>query len=43
MSDFHIIVIFNDYYTLIVAFLTKQKQNRYRRLPDPLSLEHFDT
>ena len=36
MSDFHIIVIFNDYYTLIVAFLTKQIQNkyRYRRLPD---------
>ena len=36
MSDFHIIVIFNDYYTLIIAFLTKQIQNRYRyrRLPD---------
>ena len=30
MSDFHIVVIFNDYYTLIVAFLTKQIQNRYR-------------
>ena len=26
MSDFHIVVFFNDYYTLIVAFLT----NRYR-------------
>ena len=24
MSDFHIVVIFNDYYTLMVAFLTKQ-------------------
>ena len=36
MSDFHIVVFFNDYYTLIVAFLTKQIQNRYRyrRLPD---------
>ena len=36
MSDFHIIVFFNDYYTLIVVFLTKQIQNRYRyrRLPD---------
>ena len=36
MSDFHIIVIFNDYYTLIIAFLMKQIQNRYRyrRLPD---------
>ena len=34
MSDFHIVVIFNDYYILIVAFLTKQIQNRYRRLPD---------
>ena len=36
MSDFHIVVIFNDYYTLIIAFLTKQIQNRYRyrRLPD---------
>ena len=36
MSDFHIVVIFNDYYTLIVAFLMKQIQNRYRyrRLPD---------
>ena len=30
MSNFHIVVIFNDYYTLIVAFLTKQIQNRYR-------------
>ena len=30
MSDFHFIVIFNDYYTLIVTFLTKQIQNRYR-------------
>ena len=30
MSDFHIVVIFNDYYTLIVAFLMKQIQNRYR-------------
>ena len=30
MSDFHIVVFFNDYYTLIVAFLTKQIQNRYR-------------
>ena len=38
MSDFHIIVFFNDYYTLIVAFLTKQIQNRYRyrHLPDSL-------
>ena len=36
MSDFHIVVFFNDYNTLIVAFLTKQIQNRYRyrRLPD---------
>ena len=36
MSDFHIVVFFNDYYTLIVAFLTKQIQNRYRYrcLPD---------
>ena len=36
MSDFHIVVFFYDYYTLIVAFLTKQIQNRYRyrRLPD---------
>ena len=36
MFDFHIVVFFNDYYTLIVAFLTKQIQNRYRyrRLPD---------
>ena len=36
MSDFHTVVFFNDYYTLIVAFLTKQIQNRYRyrRLPD---------
>ena len=36
MSDFHIVVFFNDYYTLIVAFLTKQIQNRYRyrRLSD---------
>ena len=36
MSDFHIVVLFNDYYTLIIAFLTKQIQNRYRyrRLPD---------
>ena len=30
MSNFHIVVFFNDYYTLIVAFLTKQIQNRYR-------------
>ena len=30
VSDFHIIVIFNDYYTLIVAFLTKQIENRNR-------------
>ena len=30
VSDFHIVVFFNDYYTLIVAFLTKQIQNRYR-------------
>ena len=41
MSDFHIVVIFahfNDYYTLIVAFLTKQIQNRYRnrRVATPL-------
>ena len=36
MFYFHIVVIFNDYYTLIVAFLTKQIQNRYRyrHLPD---------
>ena len=36
MSDFHIVVFFNDYYTLIIAFLTKQIQNRYRYrcLPD---------
>ena len=36
MSDFHIRVFFNDYCTLIIAFLTKQIQNRYRyrRLPD---------
>ena len=36
VSDVHIVVFFNDYYTLIVAFLTKQIQNRYRyrRLPD---------
>ena len=26
MSDFHIVVFFNDYYTLIIAFLTKQIQ-----------------
>ena len=39
MSDFHIVVFFNDYYTLIIAFLTKQIQNRYRyrRLPDSAS------
>ena len=39
VSDVHIIVFFNDYYTLIVAFLTKQIQNRYRyrRLPDSLN------
>ena len=36
MSDFHIVVFFNDYYTLIVAFWTKQIQNRYRCLPDSL-------
>ena len=38
MSDFHIIVFFNDYYTLIVAFLMKQIQNRYRnrRVATPL-------
>ena len=30
VSDVHIVVFFNDYYTLIVAFLTKQIQNRYR-------------
>ena len=30
VSDFHIVVFFNDYYTLIVAFLMKQIQNRYR-------------
>ena len=43
MSDFHIVVSFNDYYTLIVAFLTKQIQNRYRyrRLPDSLWREHL--
>ena len=35
MSDFHIVVIFDDYYTLIVAFLTKQIQNRYRYRPLP--------
>ena len=36
LSDVHIVVFFNDYYTVIVAFLTKQIQNRYRyrRLPD---------
>ena len=41
MSDFHIVVFFNDYYTLIIAFLTKQIQNRYRhrRLPDSLFLD----
>ena len=40
MSDFHIVVFFNDYYTLIVAFLTKQIQNRYRnrRVATPLLL-----
>ena len=40
--DFHIIVIFNDYYTLIVAFLTKQIQNRYRnrRVATPLKSSH---
>ena len=45
MSDFHIIVFFNDYYTLIVAFLTKQIQNRYRyrRLLDSqLDLKNSD-
>ena len=26
VSDFHIVVFFNDYYTLIVAFLAKQIQ-----------------
>ena len=38
VSDFHIVVFFNDYYTLIVAFLTKQIQNRYRyrRVATPL-------
>ena len=43
MSDFHIVVIFNDYYTLIVAFLTKQMQNRNRRFPNtPVShLVHY--
>ena len=30
MSNFHNVVIFNDYYTLIIAFLTKQMQNRNR-------------
>ena len=31
-------MFFNDYYTLIVAFLTKQIQNRYRyrRVATPL-------
>ena len=48
VSDFHIVVSFNDYYTLIVAFLTKQIQNRYRyrHLPDsPMndSTEHNST
>ena len=28
MSDFHIVVIFNDYYTPIVAFFTKQIQKQ---------------
>ena len=39
VADFHIVVFFNDYYTLIVAFLTKQIQNRYRyrRVATPLS------
>ena len=39
MFDFHIVVIFNDYYTLIIAFLTKQIQNRYRnrRVATPLT------
>ena len=41
MSYFHIVVIFNDYYTLIVAFLTKQIQNRYRRLPDTPIFTNF--
>ena len=38
VSDVHIVVFFNDYYILIVAFLMKQIQNRYRyrRLPDSL-------
>ena len=40
MSNFH---IFNDYYTLIVAFLMKQMQNRNRRFPNtPLILGNFD-
>ena len=42
VSNFHIIVFFNDYYTLIVAFLTKQIQNRYRyrrvATPHPIHL-----
>ena len=41
VSDVHIVVFFNDYYTLIVAFFTKQIQNRYRyrHLPDsPLGI-----
>ena len=43
MSYFHIVVFFNDYYTLIVAFLMKQIQNRYRyrRLPDFESTSNF--
>ena len=36
INDYLIKSLINDYYTLIVAFLTKQIQNRYRyrRLPD---------
>ena len=49
VSDVHIVVFFNDYYTLIVAFLTKQIQNRYRyrRVATPPQLllgvdDHFN-
>ena len=39
VSDFHIILIFNEYYTQIVAILTKPmpNRNRNRRVANPQS------
>ena len=35
VSDFHIVLIFNEYYTQIVAVLMKQMQNRNRNRQFP--------